>query len=81
MNYVDLVATFVQGKKSILVEMGHTQSKVIVVEVGENEVKKIAVAHDSSLGGFHFDIRLFEHFSGICEGKHNCKVVWIVITQ
>jgi len=70
----------VEGKKVLLVEMGHTQSTAVVVDVGSfvegsEGPKKAAHAHDGELGALHFDLQLFAHFAGICQQKGGDAVV------
>ena len=69
-----------EGKQVLLVEMGHTQSTAVVVDVGSfaegsEGPKKVAHAHDGELGALHFDLLLFGHFAGIVQQKGGDAVV------
>lgn len=63
------------GKRVLLVEMGHTQTTAVVVDLSTTADNptggpvKVAVAHDSNLGALHFDLNLFDHFALICQQK------------
>lgn len=68
------------GKKTVLIEMGHTQTTIVVCQIGSNESDesfmptKIGYAQDSSLGAVHFDFKLFESFSAVCKSKKGVDV-------
>lgn len=70
-----------EHKKSIIIEVGHTQSIVIVTSIGGAEdacsmaPMKLGYAHDAALGGLYFDFKLFEYFASICEKNHGTKVM------
>lgn len=63
------------GKKAVLIEMGHTRSTVLVVGIHADGVQMLERGFDTSLGAFHFDDKLFEHFANICEAKYGDKVL------
>lgn len=63
------------GKKAVLIEVGHTRTTVLVVEITISGVQAVEKGHDASLGAFYFDDKLFEHFANICESKHGSKVL------
>jgi len=68
----------IEGKNVVLIDMGHTQTTIVVVKVGALDsttaTQKLSVAFDEHLGSFYFDLNLFEHFSKICETKTGSKV-------
>jgi len=64
----------IEGKKSILIEMGHTQTTIVIVEVESSGPKILAVSSDLRLGALHFDMQLFDHFASICLKKSNTTV-------
>lgn len=71
-----------RGKAVLFVEVGHTQSTLIVVRVlskenekAEEKVEPLAIEYCDSLGTMSFDICLFKHFASIVEKKHGEQVV------
>jgi hypothetical protein len=64
-----------EGKTVVLIEMGHTQSTVVVIKIGSFEATdspiatKLSHSNDCDLGGLNFDMKLFDHFSSVCEKK------------
>lgn len=63
------------GKKAVIIDMGHTSSSVVILDlVSLEEPKKIGCAYSDYLGTSFFDLKVFEHFAKICETKHNTKI-------
>ena len=54
--------------------MGHTQSTIVVVDVGSFDSPtgpvKVSHAYDGNLGALNFDLKLFDHFSSICQKQY-----------
>jgi molecular chaperone DnaK (HSP70) len=71
--YCTVLFCFTKSKKAVLIEMGHTRSTVVVVDIGafENSTgpAKLACESDDNLGALDFDLKLYEHFAGICKQK------------
>lgn len=70
------------GKRALIVDMGHIQTTVVIVEFGnDNDAppKKVAVAHDNNLGSYQFDLQLFHHFANVCLSNHATKVISIIV--
>ena len=68
-----------ENKYAVLIDMGHTQTVVVVVRVEVSDTGalvpvKLAVASDSRLGCLHFDCQLFRHFASICSSQHATEV-------
>jgi len=59
----------------LLLEMGHTHTTAIVVEVTEGAPVKRASLSASDLGAVHFDFRLFDHFAAICALKSRADIL------
>jgi molecular chaperone DnaK (HSP70) len=62
-------------KKALLIEMGHTQTTIVVVGIDSEGPKKVGYAYSDTVGALYFDLQLFEHFSKVCSTKHNVNVV------
>jgi len=61
----------------LLIDMGHTKTTIIVVEVNsEGTTQRLAAVEDPNLGAFHFDLSLFDHFASICKTKNGTEVGW-----
>mmetsp|Transcript_19784 Transcript_19784/g.33087 ORF Transcript_19784/g.33087 Transcript_19784/m.33087 type:complete len:497 (+) Transcript_19784:207-1697(+) len=61
---------YLEGRHVLLVDMGHTQTTVVLVKVsnvsqrGEDIlVEKVGVGYDDALGAHHFDAQLFDFLS------------------
>ena len=75
--------TNLESKRVLLVEMGHTQSTVVVADIGAFDsnpsvgpsVQKVVVEHDCDLGALHFDLKLFDHFAVICGQKNGGETI------
>ena len=75
--------TNLESKRVLLVEMGHTQSTVVVADIGAFDsnpsvgpsVQKVVVEHDCDLGALHFDLKLFDHFAVICGQKNGGEAI------
>lgn len=70
------------GKRTLIVDMGHIQTTVVIVEFGsDNDAapKKVAVSHDNNLGSYQFDLQLFDHFANVCLAKHATKVIFMTL--
>jgi hypothetical protein len=65
-----------QGKKTLIVEMGAVHTTVVVssIDTVENGPVCVGAAHDSSLGSHHFDLMLFQHFAEVCLKKDGTKI-------
>jgi len=63
------------GKKGLLIEVGHTQTTIVIVSIDNEGPSKVCFSHSDSIGALYFDLLLFEHFSKIVQDKHCSKVV------
>lgn len=63
------------GKKGLLIEVGHTQTTIVVVSIDSDGPSKVCFSHSDSIGALYFDLLLFEHFSKIVQDKHCAKIV------
>lgn len=61
-----------------LLEVGHIQSSVTIVRIepvgSSSPVMKLSTASDPNLGCIHFDFKLFDHLSKICQSKHSTSI-------
>lgn len=76
---------FLENKKVVVIEMGHTQTTAMLLQTGSMDPKKTPLFHadgptvvkhayDSELGALHFDLAIFDHFASICEKKHQTEI-------
>ena len=58
-------------------EMGCTQSAVLIVEVQPDlqNVKVVANMSSPALGAFYYDLAIFRHLANICKEKHQLTIV------
>jgi hypothetical protein len=65
----------------LLVEMGHMNTTAILVNVSSdcNVATIVNTINSNDLGGYHFDMLLFEHLSNICKTKHHTTVCVIYL--
>jgi hypothetical protein len=70
--------TALDHKLVALLEVGHVQSSVTILRVepvgSAVPVTKLATAYDGNLGCLHFDFKLFDHLSKICQSKHATSI-------
>jgi len=64
----------IEGKKALIIDMGHTQTTMILVDVTDEGPITLASRSDLSLGAVHFDIALFNHFSSVVKTKTGSEV-------
>ena len=73
-----IIYTDKQNKHAILIEMGHTQTTIVIAKVtledGNLIAAKAGSSHDSALGCLHFDLALFEYFRDLCSKTHKTEV-------
>jgi molecular chaperone DnaK (HSP70) len=76
-----------EGKNVMLIDVGHTSSSAVVVRAYEpvkggndgNGPIKLGEASSDVVGGLFFDLKMFDHLSGICESKHQTKVATLCV--
>jgi|TARA_B110000090_G_C13045549_1_gene317417 hypothetical protein len=67
---------FLENKKVVLIEMGHTQTTAMLLQTGSLDPKLTPLFHadgptiaksafDQELGALHFDLCIFEHFAQV----------------
>lgn len=70
--------TALDNKLVALLEVGHIQSSVTIVRVepaaSSSPVTKLSTASDPNLGCIHFDFKLFDHLSKICQSKYSTSI-------
>lgn len=75
-----------EGKNILLLDVGHTSTLAVIVQAyepvkGGNDgkgPKKLSEAFHDTIGGAIFDLKMFEHFSSVCQTKHNTSVSIII---
>lgn len=67
------------GRRVLLVEMGHHQCSVIVAQValedGSIIVTKVVSERNAKLGAYQFDLALYSHFVTLCASRYNTEVL------